>query len=293
MKTQSSEMADSRLEMWQARSVVAASRQSAALFPQAVRPIPTGLCNPAQGWSAPDRRGTTLGTSATKCSTLKGLHRAFTGARNFLRRRQPRWGWGDFPRITQGSFATLGWKLESLWDSGKKITQTRTQRFGIIPTQTGAHGVTRPTSLALLLGFCFLLSAFSFRASGQTYSVDWHKIAGGGGTSTGGTYAVSGTIGQPDASMAMSSGQYSVTSGYWSLINVVQTAGAPTLSISYSGNTVTVYWQNVAGWNLYQSGNLATPIASWSSSSSPTLTDGTNYLNLVNPTGNLFFRLAH
>jgi len=127
----------------------------------------------------------------------------------------------------------------------------------------------------------------------QSYSVDWYKIAGGGGTSTGGTYTVSGTIGQPDASGAMSGGNYSVTGGFWALISVVQTPGAPTLYISGSGNNVTVYWQDVAGWNLVQSGNLTTPVGSWSASSSPTLTNGTNYLNLVNPSGNLFFRLKN
>ena len=36
----------------------------------------------------------------------------------------------------------------------------------------------------------------------QQYSVDWYKVAGGGGTSTNGQYSVSGTIGQPDASAA-------------------------------------------------------------------------------------------
>ncbi len=126
----------------------------------------------------------------------------------------------------------------------------------------------------------------------QTYSIDWYKVAGGGGTSTGGVYSVSGTIGQPDASGAMSGGNYSVTGGFWSLISVVQTPGAPTLFISHSGNTVTVYWQDVSGWNLIQNGNLTTPIGSWSASSSPTLSGGTNYLNLVNPASNLFFRLA-
>ena len=129
------------------------------------------------------------------------------------------------------------------------------------------------------------------KAGAQTYSIDWYKIVGGGGTSTGATYSVTGTIGQHDASGAMSGGNYSVTGGFWSLINVVQTPGAPALNISHSGNTVTVYWQNVAGWNLYQSGNLTTPIGSWSASSTPTLSSGTNYLNLVNPARNLFFRL--
>ena len=133
----------------------------------------------------------------------------------------------------------------------------------------------------------------------QSYTVDWHKIAGGGGTSTGGTYQVAGTIGQPDASGAMTGGpvsgtnHYSVTGGFWALIQAVQTPGAPTLYISHSGNSVTVYWQEVAGWNLMQSGNLTTPIGNWSVSSSPTLTNGTNYLTLVNPAGNLFFRLKN
>jgi len=127
-------------------------------------------------------------------------------------------------------------------------------------------------------------------ASAQ-YSINWHTIDGGGGTSTNGQYSVSGTIGQPDAGLTMTNGSYTLTGGFWALINVMQTPGAPTLSISHAGNTVTVYWQDVAGWNLVQSGNLTTPIGSWSASSSPTLTSGTNYLNLVNPAGNIFFRL--
>src|SRR5579872_6844207 len=97
-------------------------------------------------------------------------------------------------------------------------------------------------------------------AHAQNYSIDWYKIAGGGGTSTGGTYSVSGTIGQPDASGAMTGGNYSVTGGFWALIQVVQTPGAPKLFISQSGHTVTVYWQNVTGWTLHQSGNLTTPV---------------------------------
>ena len=142
----------------------------------------------------------------------------------------------------------------------------------------------------LILISCWLLPMMVLA---QSYSVDWYKVAGGGGTSTGGTYEVNGTIGQPDASGAMSGGNYSVTGGFWSLINVVQTPGAPTLYISQSGNVATVYWQNVSGWNLIQNGNLATPVASWSASSSPTLTGGTNYLSVTNPAGNVFFRLKN
>ncbi len=145
--------------------------------------------------------------------------------------------------------------------------------------------------VSLVLGCWCLVLLFCPGAHAQAYSIDWYKIAGGGGTSTNAQYSLSGTIGQPDASGAMSGGPYSVTGGYWSLINVVQTPGAPTLYISHSGNIVTVYWQNVSGWNLHQSGNLTTPVGGWSASSTPTLTGGTNFLNLTNPAGNQFFRL--
>jgi len=141
----------------------------------------------------------------------------------------------------------------------------------------------------VLLCLAFLLCQ---SASAQNYSIDWYKIAGGGGTSTGGVYSVSGTIGQPDASGAMTGGNYSVTGGFWSLIAVVQTPGAPTLYISHSGNTVTVYWQDVSGWSLQQNNDLAVP-AGWSASSG-VVDDGTNKsLTITSPAGNLFFRLSH
>src|SRR2546430_1488715 len=94
----------------------------------------------------------------------------------------------------------------------------------------------RITSMLRLL-LCFLVTALCLRASAQSYSIDWYKIAGGGGTSTGATYQVTGTIGQPDAGATMAGGNYSVTGGFWSLISVVQTSGAPTLYVDHVGNT--------------------------------------------------------
>jgi len=181
-----------------------------------------------------------------------------------------------------------GWQTRSVLECGSPLPLSGgNERARIVQSAGGpAHSKTWRLIVAAL-AFVMMVAL----ANAQTYSVDWHKIAGGGGTSTNGQYSLTGTIGQPDASGAMSSGQYSISGGYWSLINVVQTAGAPTLNISYNGSTVTVYWQNVSGWNLIQSGDLTTPIGSWSASSSPTLTGGTNYLNVANPSGNVFYRL--
>ena len=126
----------------------------------------------------------------------------------------------------------------------------------------------------------------------QSYSVDWHKIAGGGGTSTNSQYAVTGTIGQPDASGAMSSGQYSVSGGFWSLINVVQTAGLPNLFIAYAGSNVIVSWPNTGSYTLQQSANLAVPGGWTTSGYTITTANGTNSISITSPTGNLFFRLS-
>lgn len=142
--------------------------------------------------------------------------------------------------------------------------------------------------------FAFLLSAMPAPdARAQTYSIDWYKIAGGGGASTGATYQVTGTIGQPDASGAMSGGNYSVTGGFWSLISVVQTAGLPSLAIAFSSqpSTVIVSWPNTGGYTLQQNNNLAT--GSWVTSGyAVTTANGTNSITISSPTGNLFFRLA-
>ena len=124
----------------------------------------------------------------------------------------------------------------------------------------------------------------------QSYSIDWYKIAGGGGTSTNGQYALSGTIGQHDAGGPMTGGNYSLTGGFWALYSVIQTTGAPTLYITHSGNTVTVYWQAVPGWSLQQNSSPALP-AGWSASSGVTTSNGTNYWSITQPTGNLFFQL--
>jgi hypothetical protein len=127
-------------------------------------------------------------------------------------------------------------------------------------------------------------------ALGQSYSIDWCKVAGGGGTSTNGQYAVSGTIGQHDAGGSMTGGSFSLSGGFWSLISALQAPNAPPLYIAHSGTAVTVYWQNVPGWGLQQNASLVIS-TDWSTSSGVTTLNGTNYLSLVAPTGNLFFRL--
>jgi hypothetical protein len=130
-------------------------------------------------------------------------------------------------------------------------------------------------------------------AVGQSYSIDWSTIDGGGGTSTGGVYFVSGTIGQPDAGPTMSGGNYSLDGGFWSLIGAVQTPGAPLLSIIHTTtNAVAVFWPSPStGWNLQQNTNSVSSV-NWSNVTTAIQDDGTTKTLIVNPpAGNRFYRL--
>jgi len=110
--------------------------------------------------------------------------------------------------------------------------------------------------LATLATGLFLVAATS--AFSQNYSIDWFTIDGGGGTSSGGSYSLSGTIGQPDAG-TMSGGAYTLVGGFWALAQAIQTTGAPLLSVETLPNgTVRVFWPaSATGYVLDQSTALA------------------------------------
>ncbi len=120
------------------------------------------------------------------------------------------------------------------------------------------------------LWICFIIlhSAFCLRAVGQSYAIDWFKIAGGGGTSTGGVYSVSGTIGQPDAGGPMTNGPYSLVGGFWALPIAVQDTNAPTLTITPAtpGNATISWTPGTPGFVLQESLSLSP--ATWVNSPS-------------------------
>ena len=123
------------------------------------------------------------------------------------------------------------------------------------------------------------------------YSIDWHTIDGGGGTSTGGTYTVSGTIGQPDAGK-MTGGNYTLEGGFWGIIAALQTPGSPELRVFLtSSNTVVVAWPNPStGFVLQQNGVAGG--GTWDEVPDvPAVVGSERQIIVSPPTGNRFFRL--
>ena len=67
--------------------------------------------------------------------------------------------------------------------------------------------------LAAVLMMCF---SHAFAQSGGGFVLSWWTIDGGGITfATGGTFDLGGTVGQPDASSALTGGAFSLTGGFW------------------------------------------------------------------------------
>jgi hypothetical protein len=145
------------------------------------------------------------------------------------------------------------------------------------------------TGLTIALLLLLALSG----AQAQNYSIDWFTIDGGGGTSTGGVFSVSGTIGQPDAGH-MSGGNYTLDGGFWAIFAAVQTPGAPLLRVFLTtSNTVVVAWPAPStGFSLQQESDLKTP--NWGPVTNVVSPVGSeNQVIISPPAGNRFFRLKN
>jgi len=136
--------------------------------------------------------------------------------------------------------------------------------------------------------------AFSAMFACAQYSIGWSTLDSGGGTSTGGVYSVSGTIGQPAAG-TMSGGNYTIDGGFWGIIAGVQTPGAPLLTIARTTtNTIAVSWPSPSNGFTLQQNTSSVASVNWSNVTATIQDDGTTKTLIVNPpTGNRFYRLKH
>jgi hypothetical protein len=108
--------------------------------------------------------------------------------------------------------------------------------------------------------FTFLLLAGTAAAqsSGGVWNLKSATLDGGGSVSTGGTWRVTGTIGQADASAPATGGLWTGQGGFWP--GTVAEPGGPVLIITRENATqVRIAWTAAAaGYTLQQSANLQT-----------------------------------
>lgn len=103
-------------------------------------------------------------------------------------------------------------------------------------------------SSALICGvvLAFLMST----GQAQSFSIPWFTTDGGSGTSTGGAFSVSGTIGQPEAG-TMSGGNYSLAGGFWGASQMPPPAGSVILKVWVVDDRVHLRFTGIPGRIYY------------------------------------------
>jgi uncharacterized repeat protein (TIGR01451 family) len=77
-------------------------------------------------------------------------------------------------------------------------------------------------------------------ALAQPYGLAWHTVDGGGAMGgTGGTYGISGSIGQPDAGGPFAGGSYGLHGGFWALIAAGGTGAEADLGVTKTDGQAT------------------------------------------------------
>ncbi len=66
----------------------------------------------------------------------------------------------------------------------------------------------------LLLAVAILVFTAAYVKAAPLFYIEWWTVDGGGGSSLGGIYTLSGTVGQPDAGLMASDG-FALWGGFW------------------------------------------------------------------------------
>jgi hypothetical protein len=151
---------------------------------------------------------------------------------------------------------------------------------------------TKPLFAKLGVGLVAMLTTVTCLAQSTNYAINWWTIDGGGGTSTGGIFTLTGTIGQPDAGR-IAGGAYQLDGGFWGIVAAVQTPGAPLLTVQVTNNVARIFWPIPAtGFVLDHAGALNGSPIGWGQVSFPYQTNATHiFITVPQPAGDRFYRL--
>jgi len=125
-----------------------------------------------------------------------------------------------------------------------------------------------------------------------TFQLEHAGVGSGGGTSSGGDFVVTGQIGVLGTGQS-TGGSFTLEGGSLAMFMVVQTAGAPLLTLTRVGGDVVLSWPVTAiGFNLEQTEDLTIP--SWSGAGKSPAVVGDHFQMTFPATGNSkFFRLQN
>jgi hypothetical protein len=149
--------------------------------------------------------------------------------------------------------------------------------------------MNRNLSAALVLAGWLGLDRAHAQSNNQFELASSH-IGSGGDTSIGGPFTVSGTIGQPAAGV-LTGGNFTLESGFWSGVAVVQTPGAPSLKIKLiAGHQAVISWPiTVIGWALEETTAIGSGL--WSATPQAVVDTAAEHTVMVPAAGTKCYRL--
>ncbi len=141
--------------------------------------------------------------------------------------------------------------------------------------------------LLIPLGLAFLGSCATYAGH---LSVNNLRISPGGGTSSGGNFRLTTTLGQPTR-LALGGGSFRLNTSISSL-TVIQTPGAPLVDLKIFGPNLVLSWAlPTTEYRLQMNADLALTNAWTPVIQSPVTNQGIVSVSLPPPAGNRFFRL--
>ena len=146
---------------------------------------------------------------------------------------------------------------------------------------------------SILIAFAATLALAVYAQSGGSFAITSSTIDCGGGTSRGGSFALSGTIGQTDAAppLVSTNGRFQLEPGFWSGVTVQQTPGAPLLKIRLiaAGQAVISWPVSVSGFALEACADLGS--GAWTPVNYSVVDTATEHTVSVSTAGHRCYRL--
>lgn len=137
------------------------------------------------------------------------------------------------------------------------------------------------------------LAVHAHAQSGGSFAIASSTTDAGGGISRGGSFALSGTIGQPDAATALVSAnaRFQLEPGFWSGITVLPTPGAPLMKIRLvaAGQAVLSWPVSVTGFALEACADLGSGV--WTPVNNSVMDTTTEHTVSVSAAGHRCYRL--
>lgn len=142
----------------------------------------------------------------------------------------------------------------------------------------------------VLTATLILASGLIHGQASSAFAIVSTTIDAGGGASRNERFAVSGTIGQPDAG-ALRGGNFEIQGGFWNRASVLQMPGAPVLAIQLNPDgSITLSWPlDADGYAVEATGELAPAV--WMLEPGPIIDIADKHTLTVAQAGKRFFRL--